>query len=194
MGKGELTRQRIVDAADELFYHKGYHQSAVSDIEALTGLSKGNITYYFRNKDQLLDAVLDQRKAGIRKLLQGWDQAFTTPLERLNRFAEMLLIEQNSLVEFGCPMGSLLTELGKTDKAMAGNASAMFDLFIEWLTSQFLDAGYAKKKARMLALRFLSQAQGASLLAHAYADNKILQQSVQDIREWSQSLCSEPPS
>lgn len=188
MSKGELTRQRIIDAADELFYQKGYNQSAFSDVVGLTGLSKGNITYYFKSKGELLAAVIEQRKSRISDLLHGWDREFPNAEERLNRFAEMLMIETGSLIKFGCPMGSLISELGKTNGVMAPEAREMFDLFISWLTRQFTGYGYSRKQARQLAFRFLSQAQGASLLAHAYGDEEIIRRSVLDLKEWSRDL------
>jgi AcrR family transcriptional regulator len=188
MGKGELTRQRIIDAADDLIYRKGYNQSAFSDVVGLTGLSKGNITYYFKSKDELLAAVIDQRKRRISGLLQGWDREFPSVGERLDRFAEMLMIETASLIQFGCPMGSLISELGKTHSMMAPQAREMFDLFISWLTRQFAGYGYSSKQSKQLALRFLSQAQGASLIAHAYGDAEIIRRAVLDLKEWSRSL------
>jgi AcrR family transcriptional regulator len=194
MSKGDQTRQRIIDAADELFYHKGFNQSAVSDIVGVTGLSKGNITYHFSNKDELLSAVINQRKTHIQALLISWNEEYPGPTERLARFAEMLLIEKQHLIQYGCPMGSLISELGKTNKSMAPEARAMFDLFIDWLTQQFLGLGYTRKPSRQLALRFLSQAQGASLLAHAYGDEEMIRRSVQDLKDWTKTLCSESSS
>ncbi len=194
MSKGDQTRQRIIDAADDLFYQKGFNQSAVSDIVGVTGLSKGNITYYFSSKDDLLKAVIDQRKKNIQALLESWNETFSTPTERLTRFAEMLLIEKNQLIQYGCPMGSLISELGKSNSSKASEARAMFDLFIDWLADQFSEAGCTRKQSKQMALRFLSQAQGASLLAHAYGDDEVIRRTVQDLKDWCITLSKETSS
>ena len=40
--KGEALRQRIIVAADELFYQQGYENTSFSDIADMIGISRGN--------------------------------------------------------------------------------------------------------------------------------------------------------
>ncbi len=54
--KSERTRQRIVEAANRLFYHKGYNQTSFSDVVEAAGVPRGNIYYYFKTKDEILEA------------------------------------------------------------------------------------------------------------------------------------------
>ncbi len=51
------VRSRIVAAAWQLFYEKGYHGTTVDDIIALSGTSKGSFYYYFSTKDELLNSL-----------------------------------------------------------------------------------------------------------------------------------------
>ena len=44
------VKSRIVAAAWELFYEKGYNGTTVDDIIALSGTSKGSFYYYFSTK------------------------------------------------------------------------------------------------------------------------------------------------
>lgn len=56
------VKARIVSAAWQMFYDKGYDQTTVDDIIELSGTSKGSFYYYFSTKDELLStlsAVLD---------------------------------------------------------------------------------------------------------------------------------------
>lgn len=50
-------KTRIVSAAWQLFYEKGYDQTTVDDIIALSGTSKGSFYYYFSTKDELLETL-----------------------------------------------------------------------------------------------------------------------------------------
>lgn len=51
------VKSRIVSAAWQLFYEKGYNGTTVDDIIELSGTSKGSFYYYFNTKDELLDTL-----------------------------------------------------------------------------------------------------------------------------------------
>lgn len=55
----EATRQRLLDAAYELFYRKGFTRVGVDEIAELAGITKRSLYYHFKSKDELLGAVLD---------------------------------------------------------------------------------------------------------------------------------------
>ena len=51
------VKSRIVSAAWQLFYEKGYNGTTVDDIIELSATSKGSFYYYFSTKDELLDTL-----------------------------------------------------------------------------------------------------------------------------------------
>ena len=53
----ERTRRRILDAAYELFYRKGFARVGVDEMAAFAGLTKRTLYYHFKSKDELLAAV-----------------------------------------------------------------------------------------------------------------------------------------
>lgn len=55
--KKESMKNRIVSAAWQLFYEKGYNGTTVDDIIELSGTSKGSFYYYFNTKDELLNTL-----------------------------------------------------------------------------------------------------------------------------------------
>ena len=57
MASKQNVKRRIVDAAWELFYEKGYDDTTVDDIIRLSDTSKGSFYYYFSGKDALLDTL-----------------------------------------------------------------------------------------------------------------------------------------
>lgn len=81
--KKESMKNRIVSAAWQLFYEKGYNGTTVDDIIELSGTSKGSFYYYFNTKDELLNTlsmILDE----------FYEELETTMDETMNSF-DMLL-------------------------------------------------------------------------------------------------------
>ena len=180
------SRERIIDAANMLFYRKGYNQTSFADVASEVGISKGNLHYHFRSKDDLLEAVIAFRINMIRNNLAQWDKDFQEPREKLKRFVQMLLIEETDIVRYGCPLGSLNMELGKNQRELRDRSRVMFDLFQQWLVNAFKEMGY--KESRLLSTHLLSMAQGAALMTYVYADDRILKDECNKILEWVDSL------
>ena len=63
------VKGRIVTAAWQLFYEKGYNGTTVDDIIELSGTSKGSFYYYFNTKDELLKTKMDPDMNCYEKLL-----------------------------------------------------------------------------------------------------------------------------
>jgi TetR/AcrR family transcriptional regulator len=55
--KGELTRQRILDAAEIVFAELGFAAARLEDVATAVGIRRASIVYYFKNKQELYDAV-----------------------------------------------------------------------------------------------------------------------------------------
>ena len=67
--KALATRERILSAANELFYVHGYHATGLDRIIARAGVTKGNFYYYFKSKEALAAAVLEwHRDLAFREL------------------------------------------------------------------------------------------------------------------------------
>ncbi len=50
----------ILNAAEPLFYSKGYHETAISDIAQKMGVAYGVVYYYFKSKEELLEALINR--------------------------------------------------------------------------------------------------------------------------------------
>lgn len=58
--KAKATRERILDAAANVFSSKGYHETRVDDIVEASETSKGSVYFYFPGKQQIFLALVDQ--------------------------------------------------------------------------------------------------------------------------------------
>ena len=55
--KEKNTKSKIVEAAWQLFYEKGYERTTVEEIIAKSGTSKGSFYHYFSSKDSLMGSL-----------------------------------------------------------------------------------------------------------------------------------------
>lgn len=185
--KGEQTRAGIVDCAKRLFYEHGYDGTSFTDIVESSGLYRGNIYHYFKTKDEILKAVVDQHLADFQVLLEQWEHKHREPRARLRAFLEMITGRKLDLVQYGCPIGSLNTELGKDRRDLQDAARVLFDLFRDWLAVQFAELGY-EQEAEQLALHLLGRAQGIAVIAHVYHDSRLLKREVEQLQGWIEQL------
>src|SRR5262249_24319103 len=66
---GADTRQRIVIAAMQLCWEKGYSSTSVADLLQRAGVHSGSLYHYFPGKQDVLTAVLDTYVSGIGPML-----------------------------------------------------------------------------------------------------------------------------
>lgn len=105
------TRDRILDAALDVFANKGYHSTKMDEIVEQSGTSKGAIYFHFPNKERLFLALVDQFadllerrvKAAIANEQQGMARvriALETCLDTFGRYrrpAKLLLVQATGL-------------------------------------------------------------------------------------------------
>lgn len=179
----EATRDHIVTAADRLFYQQGFGQTSFADIAGAVQISRGNFYYHFKAKDQILDDVIDVRLANTREMLEQWEAEGNTPADRIRSFIHILIVNQTDIKRYGCPVGTLSTELAKLNHASKAEANQLFTLFRTWLRRQFTQLGH-EADADALAMHLLARSQGVATLANAFHDDKFIKQEVQQMCDW----------
>jgi TetR/AcrR family transcriptional regulator, transcriptional repressor for nem operon len=185
--KGEKTRSDIVECAARLFYEHGYDGTSFADIVEATGLVRGNIYHYFKSKDEILNAVIENHLINFRELLAHWEETKSDPKERLLAFLEMITGRKSELVKYGCPVGTLNMELAKDRVDLQKTARALFDLFRDWLAARFRELGKGAD-AEATALHFLGRAQGIVVISQVYRDAKLLRHETDELRSWINNI------
>ncbi len=182
----KTTRDHIVEAADRLFYRQGYEQTSFADIADAVRISRGNFYYHFKTKDEILDAVIAQRLANTRRMLERWEIEGKEPTERIRSFIHILVANRADIKRYGCPVGTLCTELAKLNHTAQAEANELFTLFRTWLSRQFalLDR---KADADALAMHLLARSQGVATLASAFRDETFIEREVQEMCDWLRS-------
>ncbi len=184
------TRERIEEKADELFYEAGFGATSFADIADAVGISRGNFYHHFKSKDDILDAVISRRLAATRRMLDEWE-VDATPKERILSFIRILITNRTKIMAFGCPVGTLTTELAKLEHVAEDRAAEIFELFREWLACQFRALGHGDD-AEPLALHLLGRSQGVAVMASAFKDEAFISSEVAQIEVWLDQHSNQP--
>ena len=172
-------RERLIKAAKFLFHKQGFTNTTLADIAEESKVPLGNVYYYFRTKEELGAAVIDDRRIEFDSQYQDWS-SLGDPRERLFHFLDQFETHAELVVQNGCPIGSLCQELNKADSSLSDLADGMLENQLEWLTDQFAELEH--NNPRKIALHLVTSLQGGSLLANALQDVRILTEEIQRLR------------
>src|SRR3954471_10032373 len=78
----DISRGQLLDAAEEVFGRKGFHESTLKEVAELAGFAVGSVYSFFENKDDLFRQVY-LRRAGqfmpeLRRVTEGHGSAVDT--------------------------------------------------------------------------------------------------------------------
>jgi len=180
------TRDHIIEAADQLFYRQGFEHTSFSNIADAVQISRGNFYHHFKSKDEILDAVINVRLANTQMMLEKWEIEGKTPEDRIRSFINILIANKAEIKQYGCPVGTLCTELAKLNHVAQPEANSLFTLFRTWLRRQFTLLG-READADQLAMHLLARSQGVATLANAFHEEKFIKHEVQQMSDWLSS-------
>src|SRR5690606_30681413 len=113
MNASESSRETILHTARELFYQRGYQACSMADIAKAAGVYKGHLNHYYKPEADLRAAVAAARKQSLTNPLALISSRSRTAREQLLGFIDMVEKSAPRLPQYGCPLGSLATDLGK---------------------------------------------------------------------------------
>lgn len=91
------TRDRILDAAEEVFFDQGVSRTSLSEIATAAGVTRGAIYWHFKNKDDLFDAMCERVRLPMEAMVAaGADRAAGDPLGQLRATCIFVLRETAS--------------------------------------------------------------------------------------------------
>jgi TetR/AcrR family transcriptional regulator, transcriptional repressor for nem operon len=182
-------RERLVAAAGQVLYEHGVEKSALADIAAAADVPLGNVYYYFKTKDALVSAVIDDYRQTFGELSAQLSRG-EEPADRLKALLEALTERQERLASFGCRIGSLSCELAKRDDDLRGEVGAIMVGLIDWAEIQF--AAMGRDDARELATALIAAYEGIALLAAALRDPGLISTETNRLSRWIDSLAERP--
>jgi len=139
------TKQKLLDAANELIWTSNYGSVSVDDICAKADVNKGSFYHFFESKaDLAVEAIEDYWQKNRGKL----DSIFSsqlTPLDRLAAFCDAMYEGQKEKMKktgkvCGCPYGSIASEQSTLEETIRQKSTEMFAHMMKYLEATLRDA------------------------------------------------------
>src|SRR6266481_3163854 len=179
-------RSRLIQTAVKLAYRHGFRTTSLADIAEAAKVPVGNVYYYFKTKDEIGEAIVEQRLLEFRTLQEQWNQK-GSPKKRLLACIENTFENRDLLARGGCPVGTLCSELHKEGGPLAEKSTALFGEPLAWIEDQFRADGHGDD-SRGFAIHLLSALQGISVLAHGSREPELVVMETKRLKSWIQSL------
>jgi TetR/AcrR family transcriptional regulator, transcriptional repressor for nem operon len=178
-------RERLIDGARQVLHTQGVESTTLADIANAADVPVGNVYYYFKTKDDLVQATIAAHADEIEATLAALDH-HRTPKARLKAFVRMVTEQRELTARYGCPQGSLCSELDKRDDEMGRSCAQLMKLPIEWAEQQLREMG--RRDARELAVALIASYQGIALLTNTFRDPELMSREGRRLERWIDSL------
>jgi TetR/AcrR family transcriptional repressor of nem operon len=165
-------RERLVAAAIQLLHQQGVERTTLADVAKVADVPPGNVYYYFKAKDDVIAAVVEAHAELIKTTLAAIDARHPSPKGRLKAFMREFAAQSEIVAQYGCPLGTLCSEIDKRPPGSRAPVAELMRLPIEWAETQFRALG--RRDAHDLAMELLAAYEGTALLANTLSDPSVL--------------------
>lgn len=168
-----------------MFHEQGVEKTTIADIARSAEVPVGNVYYYFKTKDQLVQAALSAHTRNLRDLITVLERQ-DTPEDRLKALVRGWVDQRDVAAQFGCPTGTLAAELGKRTDGLDREVATGMRALIDWVEQQF--AAMGRSDAGELAVALIASYQGISLLTNAFHEPELMVAEGSRLERWIDSL------
>lgn len=128
-----VTREKILELAEELILTKGYNGFSYQDISTVMGIKNAAVHYYFPNKDNLGVSILKTNIQRFEEMVENMQNRDFNEWHQLESFMKIYLKSnrENKI----CLIGSLGTDINTLSDPMRVELQKMVDRIISWLES-----------------------------------------------------------
>jgi AcrR family transcriptional regulator len=98
----DLSRQQLLDAAEEVFGRKGFHETTLKEVAELAEFSVGSVYSFFESKDDLFRQIFARRGEELLGEMEGVLDGASTPVEQLHRLVDVEVGFFRDHPHFGC--------------------------------------------------------------------------------------------
>lgn len=128
-----VTRERILELAEELILTKGYNGFSYQDISTVMGIKNAAVHYYFPSKDNLGVSILKTNVQRFDEMIENMQNRDFNEWNQLESFMK-IYIKSNRENKI-CLIGSLGTDINTLSDPMRVELQKMVDRIISWLES-----------------------------------------------------------
>jgi TetR/AcrR family transcriptional regulator, transcriptional repressor for nem operon len=179
-------RERLVGAAAQLLHQQGIERTTLADIAKAADVPAGNVYYYFKTKDEVIAAVIESHAQQTKMTLAFIDAHHRSPKNRLKALVREFVARSEIVAQYGCPLGSLCSELDKRTPEPGLAVAELMRIPIEYAEKQLRTLG--RSDARDLALDLIAAYEGSALLANTMRDPNLLTSAARRLDHWIDTL------
>jgi AcrR family transcriptional regulator len=174
------ARQRIVDTALDLFYRQGYLATGINQVIAEAGVSKNTFYYYFKSKEDLCVAYLQER----HRVWMGWlmdeIERYKNPYDRLMSVFGFLDSWLKKCDFRGCAFLNIASEVPDINHRLRKEVVGHKDELRKLMNGLVEDLKKSDKKFSRIDVSFISDAlyvlfEGVISACQNYGDTKIIE-------------------
>ena len=174
-------RIRLIEAAKKLMHQQGFNLTTLADIAQEADVPLGNVYYYFKTKEAIGEAVIENRSKELHERLLAFEK-ISDVKERLVALVYDEVNDAENIARSGCPIGGLCHELAKQGGMLADAASKLLSDILEWSEKQFKALGCGER-AHAKAQQYVAALQGTILLTNTFKDPKLLSNLLSSFEE-----------
>ncbi|HET6232302.1 MAG TPA: TetR/AcrR family transcriptional regulator [Longimicrobiaceae bacterium] len=187
MGKGEQTREHILERAAVLFNRQGFAGASMADVMEATGLRKGGIYRHFESKERLALEAFDHAVGLVRARFVAALDGKRNAVDRLRAivgvFREYVI---DPPIPGGCPVMNTAIENDDGNPELRARALAVME---EWraMVCRTVEKGVERGELRSTtdaeetASVVISLLEGAIMMSKLYHDPVHLQRAVEHL-------------
>lgn len=183
--KGERTRERLLDAANDAILSKGFAGTSIDELVEATGITKSGFFYHFRDKGdlarQLLVRFLAEDEAVMDELTARAHALSDDPMQRFLTFLDLYadMVDEIDAVHPGCLVAAVIYQEQAFDRDVR---QMLFETAMRWRARfrswfEAIDARYAPVTPidpDTIADSFSAVVEGSIVLTRALGDPKLL--------------------
>ncbi|WP_328393881.1 TetR/AcrR family transcriptional regulator [Nocardia sp. NBC_00416] len=179
-------RERLTAAAATVLHEQGVEKTTLADIARAADVPIGNVYYYFKTKDELVEAAIGTHGEALRALLAELD-TLATPRARLKALVGGWVDQRDLAARYGCPTGTLASELDKRADGLDRKLAEHMRSLVDWAERQFREMDHGQD-ARELAVALVAAYQGISLLTNTFREPELMATEGRRLQRWIDSL------
>jgi TetR/AcrR family transcriptional regulator, transcriptional repressor for nem operon len=197
----DATREKLLRAAFEEIYRRGFQAASLDTILAKAGVTKGALYHHFPDKMALGKAVVDEVVRNF--LLERWSVGPLLELEGDPVTALQQILRHRSAeltsreVELGCPLNNLAQEMSPLDEPFRRQVNATFDTWRDAF-AQALERGKVEGmvrrdvEPRKVAAFVVAAIEGSFGLAKSAQSPSMLRSNLEILQRFLDSLRPAP--
>ncbi len=184
------TKQMILEKSAELFNMNGYDGCSLSDIMKATGLQKGGIYNYFKNKEEIaiqafdysLHLVIQRFRVRLDKDTSAWDK-LNSVIETMKEFYIQPVIVG------GCPIFNTVMDSANTYPSLLDKAKEGLEMLIRYVElkiQQGINSGefYKVENTYSLASHLVVTMEGALVMSRVFKNRIYVEQAGDTLISW----------